>query len=385
MAKKSAPAGPTGPSAPVHRLRARTLVRSPVRRAPTTARRRCGTASSVSRGRSANSSPPQLVPCTPTCSSARPARRRTRRHGRSPRCSSPESTIRINAMRALPSPASTPTCARWNARRAISAEQVNEIIRNANLAPVEGERKVMVLHEFHLLDATGAARLLKTLEEPPPSTVFIVLADQVPPELVTIASRCVRIEFSHIPDPLIESTLIAEGTDAAVAANAAASARGDLDRARLLAIDPGLMERRDTFAGLPARLDGTGRTVVALCAEVAGLIDKAATPLAKRQAEEVTRLEARVRELGERGSGRKQLEERHKRELRRHRIDEWRNGLAVMAGVVPRRPGGRLAAPTGRAPAQAVHRIHAALEALDRNPNEILLLQSLLLDLPSLG
>jgi DNA polymerase-3 subunit delta' len=266
----------------------------------------------------------------------------------------------------------------------ISAEQVNEIIRNANLAPVEGERKVMVLHEFHLLDATGAARLLKTLEEPPPSTVFVVLADQVPPELVTIASRCVRIEFSHIPDPLIESTLIAEGTDAGVAANAAASARGDLDRARLLAIDPGLMERRDTFASLPARLDGTGRTVVALCAEVAGLIDKAAAPLAKRQAEEVTRLETRVRELGERGSGRKQVEERHKRELRRHRIDEWRNGLAVMAGAYrDALVAGSLPRPD--APAQAVHRIHAALEALDRNPNETLLLQSLLLDLPSLG
>jgi hypothetical protein len=37
------------------------------------------------------------------------------------------------------------------------------------------------------------------------------------------------------------------------------------------------------------------------------------------------------------------------------------------------------------APAAAVSRIHAALEALDRNPNEALLLQSLLLDLPSLG
>ena len=77
----------------------------------------------------------------------------------------------------------------------ISAEQVADIIRNASLAPVEGSRKVMILHEFHLLEAEGAARLLKTLEEPPGNTVFIVLADHVTPELVTIASRCVRIEF----------------------------------------------------------------------------------------------------------------------------------------------------------------------------------------------
>ena len=61
----------------------------------------------------------------------------------------------------------------------ISKEQVSDIIRAAGLAPVEGSRKVMILHEFHLLSAEGAARLLKTIEEPPPSTVFIVLADQV--------------------------------------------------------------------------------------------------------------------------------------------------------------------------------------------------------------
>ncbi|HEX3090175.1 MAG TPA: hypothetical protein VHQ23_16110 [Ilumatobacteraceae bacterium] len=65
----------------------------------------------------------------------------------------------------------------------ISKDQVGDIIRNASLAPVEGSRKVMILHEFHLLEAEGAARLLKTLEEPPASTIFIVLADQVTPEL----------------------------------------------------------------------------------------------------------------------------------------------------------------------------------------------------------
>ena len=39
---------------------------------------------------------------------------------------------------------------------AISAEQAAEIVRQAALAPVEGDRKVLVLHEFHLLNAVGA-------------------------------------------------------------------------------------------------------------------------------------------------------------------------------------------------------------------------------------
>ena len=265
----------------------------------------------------------------------------------------------------------------------ISKDQVSEIIRNASMAPIEGSRKVMLLHEFHLLEADGAARLLKTIEEPPASAVFIVLADQVPPELVTVASRCVRIEFSTIPEATIRDVLIAEGATPAAAGQAAAAAAGNLTRARVLATDPGLMARREAFATVPQRLDGTGSNVVALCTELNALIDAAAAPLAARQEEEASALEARVAAVGERGSGRKQLEERHKRELRRHRVDELRSGLGVMAGAYR----DALVQQRAARPDEAVHavqRIHQALDALERNPNETLLLQALLLDLPTI-
>lgn len=266
----------------------------------------------------------------------------------------------------------------------IVEKQVSEIIRVASLAPVEASQKVMILHEFHLLDANGAARLLKTLEEPPPRTVFIVLADQVPPELVTIASRCVRIEFSTLSDDVVREALEADGVGAATATMAAAAAHGDLTRARLLATDAGLMQRRSAFAQVPARLDGTGNAAMRVCAELMGLIDAAAEPLTARQATDVAELEARVAALGERGSGRKQLEERHKRELRRHRTDELRSGLAVIAGSYrDALVQGHLTRPDSVV--AAVQRIHRAIEALDRNPNENLLLQALLLELPSLS
>jgi len=143
------------------------------------------------------------------------------------------------------------------------------------------------------------------------------------------------------------------------------------------------MQRRDAFAGAAHRLDGTGTTVVSLCTELLALIDAAAAPLAARQAEELKSLEARVAATGERGSGRKQLEEHHKRELRRHRTDELRSGLAVLAGSYrDALVRGQLARP--EAGATAVTRIHDALEAMERNPNETLLLQALLLELPSL-
>jgi len=213
--------------------------------------------------------------------------------------------------------------------------------------------------------------------------VFVILADQVPPDLVTVASRCVRIDFRAIPTDLVRDVLVGEGVAAHMASVAATAAEGNLDRARVLASDPELVERRAAFASVPGRRDGTGTTVMATVGELLARIEAAAAPLIARHEIEVTELEARVAAMGERGSGRKALEERHKRELRRHRTDELRSGLAVMAGAY------RDAVVAGRLPRpdSAVHagtRIHLALDALERNPNEQLLLQALLLDLPTL-
>jgi DNA polymerase-3 subunit delta' len=266
----------------------------------------------------------------------------------------------------------------------ISADQAREIVRQATLAPVEGAVKVMILHEFHLLRPEGAALLLKTMEEPPPSTTFVVLADHVPAELVTISSRCVRIEFRAIPDDVLRQRLESEGADPAVLDAVVAAAGGDLTRARLLARDPDLAARRSAFAAVPGQLDGSGAVVMRLVDELLGRIDDAAAPLLERHAAELAELEARVEQLGERGSGRKALEERQQREARRYRTDELRSGLAVLAAAyrdaLVRAPGRR-----ADELVSAVRRIFRAVEALERNPNEKLLLQALLWSLPEVG
>jgi len=264
---------------------------------------------------------------------------------------------------------------------AISKDQADEIVRESSLTPSEGASKVMILEEFHLLAAAGAARLLKTIEEPPDSTTFLVLADFVPADLITIASRCARIDFRAIGHDVIAARLLTEGINPAVAMTAARAANGDLDRARVLATDPALSERRAAFAGTPHLLDGTGAVALRRAAELLASIDAAAEPLAVRHAVEVAELDERIKAYGERGSGKKQLDERHKRELRRHRTDELRAGLATMAGTY------RDTAVNGGttdvdACADAVHRIHRAIESLERNPNEKLLLESLLWSLP---
>lgn len=266
----------------------------------------------------------------------------------------------------------------------ISIDQADEIIRMASRAPVEGSRKVLVLDEFHLLRPEAAAKLLKTIEEPTPSTIFVVIADDVTPDLVTIASRCMRVEFRPLNEETITAALIAEGIAISSAHDAAAASGGNLDRARLLASDPGLSARRAAFANVPGQLDDTGMAVARTVQTLMALIEAAAEPLAARHIVEISELDDRIKAFGERGSGKKQLEDRHKRELRRHRTDELRAGLVAVASTYR----DALVSGAGRKSAafqQAVVHIHDSLEAMERNPNDTLQLQFLLLRLPPIG
>jgi DNA polymerase III subunit delta' len=264
----------------------------------------------------------------------------------------------------------------------ISAEQAREIVRLASMAPTEGDRKVLILDEFHLLRPEGAALMLKTIEEPPPSTMFIILCDFVPNDLITISSRCVRIEFRSISSDVVAARLVDEGVDPVAARQAATAALGDLDRARVLATDPDLAARRTAFARVPHELNGSGAVAMRTAAALLEMIDAAAAPLTARHDTEVAALDAQIAAFGERGSGRKQLEERHKRELRRHRTDELRAGLATLAATYRDSLVTAAAGVDVTACAAAVRRVHDTLESLERNPNERLLVEALLWSLP---
>jgi DNA polymerase III subunit delta' len=267
---------------------------------------------------------------------------------------------------------------------AINFEQAREIVRTSSLAPVEGDRKVMILEEFHLLRPEGAALLLKTIEEPPPSTTFVILADFVPHDLITISSRCARIEFVAVDVQAIANRLREEGVESEWADAAAAAAGGNVERARVLAADTELAARREAFADVPYRLDGTGAMVMQLVDDLLARITAAATPLAERHVREVAELDERIARFGERGSGKGTLEGRHKRELRRHRTDELLAGLTEIARTYRDALVSGTASRPGDA-AEAVITIHRAMESFEYNPNESLLLQHLLWSLPVLG
>ncbi len=277
----------------------------------------------------------------------------------------------------------------------IGIDMAREMARLAARSPVEGDRQVLVLHDFHLVKDAGPA-LLKTIEEPPPSVVFVILAEYVPPELVTIASRCVRIDFRPLPVADVIAALVADGVPRDRAEELAGAAGGRLDRARLLASDPEFEQRREAWRAVPGRLDGHGASAARLADELVALLDHSVAPLQVRHETELAALEAanaRALEInGKVGRGRagvkagvRDLEERQRREVRRQRTDELRAGLAALATAYRDRVA---AATGGRQTADvlaAVALIDEQASALEFNPGELLALQALLVRLGRLG
>ncbi|MFZ9398859.1 MAG: hypothetical protein ACO28Q_09800 [Ilumatobacteraceae bacterium] len=270
----------------------------------------------------------------------------------------------------------------------IDVEQAREeIVKLADRTAVEGSTRVIIVHEFHLLADIARSALLKTIEEPDGQTIIVMLADEVPDTFATIASRSVRVNFGPVSDELVAATLIAEGCESDVADEVARVAAGDLDRARVLVGDPKLSERMRLFTAIPQRLDGSLSAAIALVADISAAIEEALEPYKAKQGQELATLEERAKLLGERGSGRRTLTERHKRELRRFRTDELRSGLRALSIVYRDAMSGLTdeAAPhevIGYA--DAVSSIRRASNALTRNVNERLLLEELFMSLPSI-
>ena len=281
----------------------------------------------------------------------------------------------------------------------INIDTAREVTRAAMTSPLEGERKVVVLHDFHLVRDSGPA-LLKTIEEPPPTTFFVILAELIPPELVTIASRCVRVDFQPLTPDQVAAVLVAEGVSAEHAGELAEASGGRIDRARLLASDAGFAARRRAWHEVPGRLDGNAATAFRLADELIGLLDSSVEPLKARHAEELAELtERNERAASVVGTGKAkpraartvltagvgELEERQRREVRRQRTDELRAGLAVLAATYRERLG---SAPDNRrraAAIESVSHVDRLAADLEYNPGELLAVQALLVRLGRVG
>jgi len=81
----------------------------------------------------------------------------------------------------------------------IGIDDMRELQRAANLPPYEGKSKVLIIDDAEYMSSEAANSLLKTLEEPPPSITWLLLASEERRLLPTIISRCQRLELKPVP------------------------------------------------------------------------------------------------------------------------------------------------------------------------------------------
>lgn len=148
------------------------------------------------------------------------------------------------------------------------------------LTPFMGKRKVAIIDDADYLNIEGANSLLKTLEEPPPRSVLILVGTTPAKQLPTIRSRCQIVRFAPLGEEALVRLLVRTGLDAAEASRLARDAGGSLQRAAQMR-DASLWEfRSHLFASLCGPLVESPR----LAAAVQSLVEAAGREAPPRRA-----------------------------------------------------------------------------------------------------
>ncbi|OBI30406.1 DNA polymerase III subunit delta' [Mycobacterium sp. E1386] len=274
----------------------------------------------------------------------------------------------------------------------IGVDEMRAIVQIASRRPATGHRQIVVIEDADRLTEGAANALLKVVEEPPPSTVFLLCAPSVDPEdiAITLRSRCRHVALVTPPTEAIARVLIdSDGLTPDTANWAASVSGGHVGRARRLATDSEARERRERALAL-VRDAATPSRAYAAAEELVAAAEAEAVVLTADRAEAETE-ELRTA-LGAGGTGKgtagamrgatgamKDLERRQKsRQTRASRdaldralidlANYFRDALMVSAGAGSVRPNHpdmaeRVAALAAHAPPQRLLRcIEAVLE-----------------------
>ncbi|MEU4364463.1 DNA polymerase III subunit delta' [Promicromonospora sp. NPDC023987] len=210
----------------------------------------------------------------------------------------------------------------------ISIDEVRGLIMTASRSPSGGRWRVIVIEDADRMAERTTNVLLKTIEEPPPHTVWVLCAPSVQDVLPTIRSRC-RAVVLRVPPPQAVADLLVrrDGADPAVALSAARAAQSHVGLAKRLARDAGARERRTAVLSIARRIRGVGDAVLAAGELVDVAKAEAVSATQERDAAEKAEL---LRALGVADgetlpprlrSQLKQLEDDQKRRATRHQRD----------------------------------------------------------------
>lgn len=164
----------------------------------------------------------------------------------------------------------------------IAIDEVRELVSKAQSAPINSPWRVVIIEDADRMSERTANVLLKAIEEPPPSTVWLLCAPSPIDVLTTIRSRCRPVRL-RIPsrDAVAQLLIERDHVDADRAEWAAAVAQNHIGRAKYMALNESAGEERKQILAIPGKLTSVGATI-----RLAGRIVDEAAETAKSRVEE---------------------------------------------------------------------------------------------------
>ena len=155
------------------------------------------------------------------------------------------------------------------------------LCHDISLKPFRGGRKMAIIDDADYLNQEGANCLLKTLEEPPPKSVLVLIGTSLQRQLPTIRSRCQTVRFGALAAEVVADLLLSRGIAAerSEAERLAELSEGSLERAIDLS-DPALCEFRQVLLNQLTNLDAGQRR---LAVELSALVDEAGSEARSRR------------------------------------------------------------------------------------------------------
>lgn len=127
--------------------------------------------------------------------------------------------------------------------RNIKIGQIREMQTEAALRPINSARRVVIIDGAELMNNAAANCLLKTIEEPPSQTIFILLTANRSSLLMTIRSRCITVNFDKLNAAEIRDELIKRGVEESEAERLSVISGGSFGRALKLQAEGGAQLR----------------------------------------------------------------------------------------------------------------------------------------------
>jgi DNA polymerase-3 subunit delta' len=163
----------------------------------------------------------------------------------------------------------------------LGVDQARTVVTRASLRPVESDRSVFLFPEAGSMTEQAANALLKTLEEPTASVVFLLVAESEDDFPATVSSRCRTIHVGRVPQQTMVTALEGRDIGRSMAESVAVVSGGRPGLALALMDRPEVARFRDLWLSIPGQVTphpGDGqRLASAVLGEISPLVDQSVT------------------------------------------------------------------------------------------------------------